>query len=246
MKFHYIILIKQQVIIMKSIKAVLFDFDGTIADSLEVWTELDRIFFLRRSITADSSELDLNGLCFSEVAAYIKKTFGLKESAEKIKQEWRTLYTELFFSRASLKNKVYEFIKALKREGLKVCIGTSNDREIVSKIMTSSRLTDDIDHILTCCETGKSKPHPKVYLDLASKMNLTPPECIVFEDSPEGIAAGKNAGMKVVAVHNRANHRHEKQIIDESDFYIEDYSFFVRHFGDLASVLQNLKNYFIR
>ena len=226
---------------MKSIKAVLFDFDGTIADSLDVWKELDRIFLLRHSIEADSSELDLNGLCFSEAAVYIKNFFGLKESAEKIKQEWRTLYKELFFSSASLKNKVYEFIKALKREGLKVCIGTSNDREIVSAVMKHSGLLSDIDCILTCCETGKSKPHPKVYLDLASELDADPSECIVFEDSPEGITAGKSAGMKVIAVHNEANRKHEEHIIEESDCYIKDFSVFDRHFGNLSAVLQDLK-----
>ena len=224
---------------MKSIKAVLFDFDGTIADSLEVWKKLDDVFFSRRKINADHSELKLDGMCFSEAVNYIKKYFNLNDPIEAIKSEWRSLFTEIFLQSPSLKHKVYDFIKALKKEKFIICVGTSNDSIIVIEILQHFGLLDDMDYILTCCEVGLSKPKPKVYLDIARAININPSECVVFEDSIDGIRAGKSAGMHVVAVNDNHHNSVKEQIILESDFYIEDYSYYEKYFGNLSNALNS-------
>ena len=82
---------------------------------------------------------------------------------------------------------------------------------------------DYIQEIVTACEVEHGKPAPDVYLEAASRLQARPERCLVFEDVPMGILAGKNAGMRVCAVEDAfsVDCREEKQEL--ADYYISDY-----------------------
>ena len=87
----------------------------------------------------------------------------------------------------------------------------------------SLHFEDYIQEIVTSCEVKQGKPAPDVYLEAASRLGAQPERCLVFEDVPMGILAGKNAGMRVCAVEDEfsAAQREEKQKL--ADYYITDY-----------------------
>lgn len=222
---------------MENMKAVLFDFDGTLADTLGMWKEVNRIFFERRGIKFDERLIRFGGMSFSETAEYMKEYFHISDSLEAIKNEWRGLCLEMYTEKAPLKNKAAEFIRALKNEGLKVGIGTSNDRQILLAQLKHYGILSEIDAIQTCCEIGLSKPAPDVYLNLARQFKVLPDHCVVFEDTLDGVRAGKNAGMKVYALKEDAHKDISQMIQKEADATIDDFSYFEPYFGKLREIL---------
>ena len=81
-----------------------------------------------------------------------------------------------------------------------MALQTSNSRLLLDAFLDARNLTGCIDAITTSCDVNKGKPEPDVYLKTAEKLAVSPQHCLVFEDIPMGILAGKRAGMTVCAV----------------------------------------------
>ena len=175
---------------------------------------------------------------FQSVRHIQKRYWCLSESVEDIKREWIDLSIELCDRFVSLKPYVKEFIKAARGAFYKTAIGTANDQAIVRPILERHDLIDQFDAILTCGEVGKAKPHPNVYLTLADQLNVQPQDCIVFEDTLEGVKAGKNAGMFVYAVEDEFSYKDKEEIMEIADKYITGFMYFKEYFNDIASMLK--------
>ena len=80
------------------------------------------------------------------------------------------------------------------------------------------------DCIMTSCEVAKGKPAPDIYLAVAGKLGVQPEECLVFEDIPVGILAGKNAGMEVCAIEDDFSMNQIEIKKQLADYYIIDYT----------------------
>ena len=219
-------------------KAILFDFDGTLVDSLSIWKEVDILFLEKRGFIYEETEIDFSGKTFSECAAHTKEVLGLGESVEDIKREWIDLSMQLCERFVSLKPYAKEFINAARRASYKTAIGTANDQAIVRPILKKYDLINEFDAILTCGEVGKAKPHPNVYLTLADQLHVQPQDCIVFEDTLEGVMAGKNAGMFVYAVEDEFSYKDKEKIMEIADKFITGFVYFKEYFNDIASMLK--------
>ncbi len=208
----------------ENIKAVMFDMDGTIVDSLWMWKQIDREFLGIRNIELpEKLQQNIDGMSFSETAHYFKKQFCLKESEEEIKTIWNEMAMDKYRYEVSLKDGVMEFLEILKRKGYKMGIATSNSRELAMCCLDSLGITDYFDSVVTACDVGAGKPAPDIYLKSADSCSVRPEECIVFEDIVQGIEAGHNAGMKVCAVYDRYSEHADDEKREKADYYIKDY-----------------------
>ena len=108
------------------------------------------------------------------------------------------------------------FLGYLKEKGIKVGISSSNSRELIQMVLEAHGILEYFDCITTCCEVKRGKPAPDVYLE--------PKACLVFEDVPMGILAGKRAGMKVCAIDDAYSQKQEEQKRELADWYILDYT----------------------
>ena len=225
---------------MNNFKAALFDFDGTLVDSLSAWKKLDEQFFHSRGVEYSPDKVQFGGMSFSESAEYIKEILNLPEDVEQIKSEWIDLSFALY--RDSVKPKPFAFETALafKNCGCKIAIGSSNNEQILMPYLDNFGMAEEFDLILTCCEAGKGKPNPDVYLTIAESLKLNSRDCVVFEDTYEGVLAGKNASMKVIAVGDEAHKAHKNDIINAADFYIEDMSYFEKHLSDIKAFVESI------
>lgn len=205
-------------------KAVIFDLDGTLTDSMWVWNEIDRDFFASRNMPfPESFDKEIEGLSFTETAQYFVKTYQLEESVEELKATWNQMALEKYRTKTPLKPGALELLHYLKEHGIRTGIATSNSSLLVETFLEARGLTEYIDAITTSCEVNKGKPAPDVYLATAAKLDVKPEDCLVFEDIPMGILAGRNAGMTVCGVEDiySAASRDEKKEL--ADFYIEDF-----------------------
>lgn len=205
-------------------KAFLFDLDGTLVDSMWMWGAIDVEYLGKFGLTCPPDlQKAIEGMSFSETAAYFKKRFALEASLEEIKADWISMSIEKYRSQVPPKPGTEAFLSWAAKQNIKMAVCTSNGREMVDAVLSSLNLSRYFDCIITGCEVAAGKPSPDIYLEAARRMNVSPEECAVFEDVPAGILAGKRAGMEVFAVEDEYSLGMEEEKRALSDFYIRDY-----------------------
>ncbi|MEG2353188.1 MAG: HAD family phosphatase [Clostridium sp.] len=208
---------------LTNIKAAIFDLDGTLIDSMGVWREIDIKFLEERNLELpETLKKDLNTMSFESVAIYFKELFNLQESVEEIKGIWLTMALEIY-PKLPLKPGAREFLLHLKNSGIKLGLATSNTTVLLEAVLKSNAIYDLFDSITITHEVNRSKCFPDVYLLAAKKLEVSPENCLVFEDLLLAVKGAKSANMTVVCVQDD----HAGGLIDdlksESDFYIESY-----------------------
>ena len=213
-------------------QAVIFDLDGTLVDSMWMWKAIDMEYLGRYGYECPPFlQKEIEGMSFSETAVYFKEKFGIPDSLEKIKQDWVEMSIEKYRNEVSLKTGVRPFLEFLRDFGISMGIATSNGREMVDVVLQSLGIEPFFFFFATACEVASGKPAPDIYLNVAGRLGVKPGQCMVFEDVPAGILAGKAAGMTVCAVEDgySAGMREDKMRL--ADYYIEDYSHLVAGAG---------------
>lgn len=205
-------------------KAVIFDLDGTLVDSMWMWHQIDVDFLAGYGLSCpEELQRKIEGMSFTETAEYFKQRFSLPESLNEIKNIWTQMSLDKYRFHVPLKKGVKEFLDYLKDRGIKTGIATSNGREIVDTVIDSLNIREYFHVITTACEVSAGKPAPDIYLKVARGLDVAPKDCLVFEDIPAGILAGKRAGMTVCAIedHFSMELREEKESL--ADYFINDY-----------------------
>lgn len=209
---------------LENIQAVLFDLDGTLVDSMWMWKNIDIEYLGRFGIPLpETLQKDISGMSFSETAVYFKETFHIPDSLDEIKQTWNEMAFYKYTHEVPLKPGALAFLKRLKKLGIRTGIATSNSKELVQAVVESLQLSEYLDEIHTSCEVAKGKPAPDIYLLVAECLKVSPEYCLVFEDIPEGILAGKRAGMKVCAVEDEFSIPLTEEKMNLADYYITNY-----------------------
>lgn len=188
---------------MPDIQALIFDFDGTMIDSLHLWRELDRDYLYKHGLEVPVDlQKKIEGMGFLDCARYFQERFKIADSVESIMGEWRLMIEEKYM-RTAIKPDVIDFIN---RTELPMAIATSSDRDLVIKVLKKNGLHERISFIATSDEVGFSKPHPAVFLKAAQALDVLPSHCVVFEDTYAGVLGTKHAGMIAIAVYDKHNH----------------------------------------
>ena len=209
---------------LKHKKAVIFDLDGTLVDSMWMWKSIDVEYLGRYGYDCPGDlQKEIEGMSFSETAAYFKARFRLPDTLEEIKQAWTEMSLEKYRSQVPLKPGAKDFLDYMARRGVKAGIATSNGKAMVDAVLDSLKIRPYFQVVATACEVAAGKPAPDIYLNVAGRLGVEPEECLVFEDVPAGIQAGKSAGMTVCAVEDEFSRHMQQEKREMADFYINDY-----------------------
>ncbi len=185
----------------EGIRAVIFDLDGTLVDSMGMWKKIDIEFLGRFGILLpDGLQEEIEGKSFSETAVYFRERFDLPMTLDELKDCWNEMAMYQYSHEVPLKPGVREFLEYLKGRGISMGIATSNSRELVTAVTKALDIAGYFSAVAVGCEVERGKPAPDVYLHAAGLLGAEPESCLVFEDIPAGILAGKRAGMTVWAV----------------------------------------------
>mgnify|MGYP003394468904 CR=1 FL=1 len=185
-------------------KVAIFDLDGVIVNSEAIFNIADTEFFLRRGLHYKREEVIsiVMGKGLRESTAILKKIYTLRENIEELLEERRKILAEAYETRIDFMPDFKEFHTALIEQNICTCIATASDSGLLaivdrklglSKIFRGKIFTiADVQH--------KSKPEPAVFLYAAHHVSAVPDDCVVIEDSPNGILAAKNADMFCIAL----------------------------------------------
>ncbi len=210
--------------IEKNTDAVIFDMDGTLIDSMGIWSDIDKTFLSKRGLFVPSDlQIQIEGKSFHETAVFFKERFSLPESLEEIKQIWHTMAYERYAHGMKMKEGAEAFLKMLCGRHQKTGIATSNSRELTECCLLDMGILSCFDAIVTANEVANGKPSPDIYRKTAEILGAEPSRCIVFEDTGAGIMAGNAAGMFTCAVFDEHNREKYLENCGIADFSISSF-----------------------
>ena len=185
------------------IKAVLFDFDGLLADSEPLQKEAWRRFLARYDRVLEQELIDrMFGLRLLESAAIVRQELKLPISIEQVMEERDGQFLASLPGNLSAMPGAAATVAATRELGLRIGLATSGHRRYIEIALRELGLTNAFDAIVTGDSVARGKPAPDIFLRAAELLDVSPAACIVVEDAPHGIAAAKAAGMFAVAVPN--------------------------------------------
>ena len=181
-------------------KAVLFDCDGVLIDSERYY--LDGTMQWLKEMGVDATDADIIPIIGTTYKQTIEILMGFtKESYQQTLARNEDYFTKhpLPFDRL-VKPHVYQLMEQLKSMDIKMAICTSSPVRDLNRIIESTGFDRYVHYYVSGDELKASKPEPGIYLQAANKLMVEPKDCLVVEDSPIGIQAGKAAGMTTIAL----------------------------------------------
>lgn len=209
----------------KNVKAIIFDADGTLLDSMDIWTEIGTRFLLSKGINIkEELAREISTLSYEQAAEYYIKHFDNTATVEDIRNGVNALVRNFYFDEVVLKDGVKEFLSYLKSLGIKMCVATATDRFLIEAALKRNGILSYFEDVLTCEEVGAGKNEPIIYEKALELLGTDKSDTLVFEDAHYAIVTAKKAGFKIVAIQDDAEKRHEEKIKALSDVYITSYS----------------------
>ena len=184
------------------VELVIWDMDGVILDSEPYWKESETEEFRKAGVELKYADLDkTKGMRIDEVIRFWSK--GLDWSEQFIEDlGFRIIdgVIDRVHSSGQLLPGVQDSFNKIKSMGLPQIIASSSHPRLIEAVIRKFNLSGYIKQYTSAVEVPHGKPAPDVYLLAASKSGVKPDNCLVIEDSLNGVKAGKSAGMKVIAI----------------------------------------------
>lgn len=183
-------------------KAVLFDMDGVLLDSEEYTREAGIEMFREKGFTVSPDDFqEFTGMGENRYLGGVAEKNGIPFELEKDKTRTYELFKKLVRGKLAPFDGVVEFIERCLSMGLKIAVASSADPVKVSINLAEIGIPEETFHsIVSGLDVEHKKPAPDVFILAANRLGVKPEECLVIEDAISGVAAGKAAGAKVLAL----------------------------------------------
>jgi HAD superfamily hydrolase (TIGR01509 family) len=184
------------------IEAVVFDLDGVLLDSEQLWDEVrEGLARERGGRWHEGAQADMMGMSSREWSVYMHERIGLPEPPEEINSEVVRRMLERYARELPL---IPGAVEAVERIAAHWPLGlaSSSNRELIDAGLEAAGLARYFRVTVSSEEVERGKPAPDVYLEAARRLEVAPGHCAAIEDSLNGIRSGKAAGMRVIAIPN--------------------------------------------
>lgn len=185
---------------MKKNRAVIFDLDGVVINSEDVFIDVERKFFAEHGkvYTAEVQQQAM-GSSGPVAAAAVQKALGIPWEPHAIMEEmFRRVRNRTHEIR--LMQGYHDLMQSIIASGYRRGLGTGAGHDWIHLIFEKFQLQNDFEIIVSSHDVERPKPAPDIFLEVARRLAVAPAQCVVIEDSPNGVAAAKAAGMKCIGL----------------------------------------------
>jgi HAD superfamily hydrolase (TIGR01509 family) len=184
------------------IEAVIFDLDGVLLDSEQVWDEArEQLAKERGGRWHENAQRDMMGMSSLEWSRYMHDVIGLPEPPEEISREVVERMAKLYREHLPVIPGAREAVERLAA-GWPLGLASSSNRELIDLALELLGVKHLFKATVSSEEVARGKPAPDVYLEAARRLGVDPTHAAAIEDSENGIRAAKAAGMRVIAIPN--------------------------------------------
>ena len=206
------------------ITGAIFDFDGTLFDSMHIWKGIRYKFFdlIGLKLTPEDEEA-FRGLYLRESLILAKERFNLEESYEELFNRFFEYIKSRYLVEAEPKNDIIEFLEKLKSKGVKMGIATATGESALEAVLEKYGMLHYFSEIYSTYTVGAAKTEPKVYDIVLEKLGTDKETTWIFEDALYAATTAKKYGYNVVGIFDKSE-ENTKQLEQLADYYIHNYS----------------------
>lgn len=200
------------------IQAIIYDMDGVLINSEPLWRKAMIQSFEEIGIPFTDDDCRLTtGMRFIEVAKFWMHRFNRHDiSVNEFNDLVLSRLENLIETEGAPMPGVMESLKYHREKGYKIALGTSSAHRLVDAVLNRLKIRDYF-HVICSAEYMEyGKPHPQIFLECASQLEIMPGFCMVIEDSVNGIIAAKAAQMKAIAIPDEENLHNPKFAIADA------------------------------
>jgi HAD superfamily hydrolase (TIGR01509 family) len=182
------------------IEAVIFDLDGVLVESEQIWDEARHTLALEHGLAwPESAQHDMMGMSSPEWSRYMHERVGLPETPDEISAEVVNRLEDLYWQHLPLLEGAVEAVERMAKR-FRLGLASSSNRPIIELVLELAAIADRFEVTVSSEEVEHGKPSPDVYLEALRRMKVAPARAAAIEDSTNGLLAARAAGMLVVAV----------------------------------------------
>ncbi len=201
--------------------AAIFDLDGTLLDSMDIWEKIDIMFLSKRGLTVpDNYVTEICARSFIQAAKYTIDLFGLPENVKDVMAEWNDMAEYEYAHNVNLQPYAKAYLLNLKAQGIQLAIATALPEKLYKPCLINNGIYELFDVLCSTDEVGKGKEAPDIFLLASERLGIPPQQCIVFEDVLPAIKSAKQAGMMVYGVYDKYSKHHMSAIKEIADGYL--------------------------
>ena len=206
------------------ITGAIFDFDGTLFDSMHVWKGIryKYIEYMGLKLTEEDEEA-LKGMYLTDSLLYARKRFGLTQSNKELLAGFFEYIKGRYMVEAEPKNDIIDFLEKLKAKGVKMGIATATGEPALEAVMEKYGMLGYFSAIYSTYTVGASKTEPKVYDVVLEKLGTDKETTWVFEDALYAARTAKTNGYNLVGIYDPSEPETE-ELKRIADIYINNYS----------------------
>lgn len=206
--------------------AAIFDLDGTILDSMPIWSNLAQRFLSTHGI---DQEFDLDGklgvISMHNALEYLIREFKLDLDLETAYRQTWQIVENFYRQKAELKPGIKNILAALKANGIPCGIITATESRLVTQALERAGIADDFEYIISCADTQTSKRTPEVFFTMTEKLRSLPEKTLVFEDALYAGRTAKKAGFSLAAVYDPSE-KNPAELAEIADIYCRSWEEF--------------------
>lgn len=216
---------------LKNIEGAVFDLDGTLLDSMYIWSEIGLKFLKSEGITPPPGAADeFVKLSLVQAAEYFIENYDHDRTVEDIVESINRLVHDFYYYEVVIKDGVKEFLNFLKSKNVKMCVATATDKYLVEKALERNGIADFFSEIFTCTDVGAGKDTPVIYDRALEHLKTDKTKTFVFEDALYAIETASAAGYNIVGIRDVSEKANPEDVKKLCEYYINDYSEIYKYF----------------
>lgn len=204
------------------LKCAIFDFDGTLFDSMPIWDDVPALFLkLHGKEPKPTTREDVRPLSIYQSACFMKAEFALDISVEEIMGQMADVVRDFYLKKVLPKPFAEDLLKRFISENVGICVATASGRLLIEGALKRCGLDQYFDAIFTCDEIGHGKDEPVIYRLAMEHFGASRDDTIVFEDALHAAKTAKADGFIVAGVYDESE-KSKEELIELADYYFDD------------------------